>query len=121
MQQEGALKRSQIQERGANARALIPGAEERIINGVLADLKKKDPNATITDAYKVYKTTAQNTDLQLFEAWSKLDYIGKKQYPTFESYVQAYYSRPEAGGGTSSGVGKPAFTINAQGQISATR
>jgi len=121
MQQSGALERTKIQERGANARASLPGAEERLINGVLADLKKKDPNATISDAIKAYKNTTKNTDLELFEAWSKLDILSKKNYPTFESYVQAYYSGAGIGGGTSSGVGKPAFTINAQGQISATR
>ena len=55
VQSETSLNVAKIHERGAMARIGALGSDERIINNMLADLRKTNPNATYLDAVQAYK------------------------------------------------------------------
>jgi hypothetical protein len=90
---------AEIHERGAMARTGMPGAEERIISKVFADLKKTNPNATYSDAVQAVKAGARTgtvTDKELQDAYEARlkDIIGKKardeflsKYPTWREFA----------------------------------
>ena len=114
LQSKTQLDVAQMHERGAMARAGMPGAEERIISKVFADLKKTNPNATYADAVQAVKSGARTgavTDKELQDAYEARlkDIIGKKarddflaKYPTWREF--AAEQRGQAGAApTSSG------------------
>jgi hypothetical protein len=92
---------AEIHERGAMARVGAPVAEERIINKMLADLKKTNPNATYLDAVQAYKSSGKSNMLELQEKyaddWLKMDYLEKKKFKeqgiTDEASYIAYRTR----------------------------
>jgi hypothetical protein len=73
---------AQLHEKGATGRAQMPGAEERIINNTLEDLRKTNPNATYSDALQAFKGSGKTNQLQLIENYAddynKLDIMQRK-------------------------------------------
>lgn len=115
MQQEGAMERTKLQERGAAARAAMPGTEERVVGKILADMQKDNPKATFSDAIERYKRIGKDVSLELFEIWSKMDYAGKKVYNnSFTDFADAYRRETTTGKTPSAG---PAFRMDASGKI----
>jgi hypothetical protein len=61
-----------MQERGAAARASMPGSEEKIINSLLADLRKTRPEATLSDAMAIYRGLGKPQNTLSYEEALKL-------------------------------------------------
>lgn len=59
-------------------------SQERIIDNMLADLRKTNPNATYADAVQAYKGSGKTNQLQLIENYAddynKLDIMQRKDF-----------------------------------------
>lgn len=99
LESDTRFKVEEIQQKGANARAYAPGSEEKIIANVFADMKKKNPNATYSDAVREVKAGARTgtvTDKELQDAYEARlkEIIGTKnreaflsKYPTWREFA----------------------------------
>jgi hypothetical protein len=62
---ETQIKTAGMHEVGAMARAKMPGEQERVINNMLADLRKKNPDATYADAVQAVKSSGTTSAASL--------------------------------------------------------
>ena len=72
LQSKTSIKVAGIHEAGARERAAMPGAEEKIINSLLADLRKTKPEATLADAMAIYRGLGKPQNTLSYEEALKL-------------------------------------------------